>query len=229
MPQSLLDLCFNELSIPDDVKLILKSSQNNLRIPLNYNNRVTTVEKTIEKIDRLSQCTQINKKRRYVDEIHISTENLHMLVIIQAWILINVFHTNNRNKMAVIGIKYGLITSELCNCSDIAKMLDVVTINKIWPIIKLWPNSLLELSKHNMLCKSAKDCSCDAPCMTIFSKKLLNDWCQYCIYRWAEYEDRREKHEKCCKRFTMDKWCENCIKMKQDINWASLVHLIDVI
>lgn len=223
--KSLTNLCLDELNLPNDVwKATFLNEQKSITIHLNRNNRRSNVEKTVNMLNLNEHVVQYIQ-RGYIDHIDLHISKIHFITALQAWYLIKILHTNEQNSVILPAIRCRVIGPNDITQTELVKCIDAPTYAKIIPYLRNWPLPISNVFGHNVICKSAQTFGTDAPCMTIF-KLSLDDWCPICIYRWAEYTNRTEQHESCCRKKYSENWCESCLKMKSDINWASLVHLL---
>lgn len=226
--ESLFNLCLDKLELPAEVKSVLfekdrKDPRDIIEIDLNYNNRTTTVENTLSKTVEVP--VKLKKKRGYVSRIVLDISNLHFLQTIELWFLIKMFHTTERNSVVFPALRYRVLRPNVIGINDLVKLLDAPTFLKLVPYLKDWGTPESSPYGHNELCRSARDSQTDAPCMVVF-KKPMDEWCPICIYRWAEYDERYSRHKKCCKGSSVKNWCESCLKMRADVGWASMAHLL---
>lgn len=220
--KSLKHLCFDALNVPKRVRD--KLFYDELVIELNCNNKWETVDETIAKVDGLDQICDVKTVKAYAKKVTVNTKSLLFVDVLRIWFLMKLYHTNECNSIALPAIKYKIIDNNMCSVIDLRKLLDAPTYFKVEPYIRKWKvPDLMFLRDQGVSCHMARSTEAEAPCI---KHKNLNDWCPICIYRWAEYEELAEKHKTCCRQKAVNLWCDKCLKMRRNMLWASLVHLL---
>jgi len=79
---------------------------------------------------------------------------------------------------------------------------------------------LYELLPTENLCKLLGNFNQLSPCFVV--QKKLSDFCPTCIWRWAQYEQGTF----CCRSKHVKYWCPVCLLQRQNMGWASLIHLL---
>jgi hypothetical protein len=243
--KSLANLCLDGLQIWDQKfrQALFNPCIHEITVPLNYNNDQSLVTSTLSRFDLHSCtiCSMVPKTRRRrknkevaqlnrVDQVIILTQYLTPIRLLQIWCILKAFHTSERYTVILHAIKSKILTPELgITLVDLMNLVNRETLILLQPWDKhgLLTTSL-QTKLTQLICIRADQQQTEAPCLTIFKIRFLDEWCPVCIYRWAEFEELHRLYNSCCKGLNPRYWCDRCDKMRKNINWASIVHLLAI-
>lgn len=234
--KSLKNLCFEGLGLTGEklCDAIFNPCINEITVNLNYKNGQKALTTTHDRFNLHPHTVMGHIKNGQIRRVIILTRDLTPLRLLQIWCLLKAFHSSDRHKVILNAVKSKIFTPELgITRIDMMELVNVKTQFLLGLYLQPWDSkgllsSLAQTKLLELVCVKANQEQTEAPCLTVFKKRFLDEWCPICIYRWAEFEELHIRYHSCCKTRHPKFWCDQCVKMRQNLQWASIVHLLAI-
>jgi ferredoxin-like protein FixX len=232
--KSLKNLCLEGLGVTDEklCDAMFNPCIHEITVNLNYKNSQKALTMTCTRFNLHDYTIMSRMKKSQVKQVIILTRDLTPIKLLQSWCLLKAFHSSERHTVILSAVKSKIFTPELgitlIDLLDLANRKTQTLLRLYWQPWSL--RGLLTPSAQTtliqLICLRAEQQQIEAPCLSVFKKRFLDEWCPVCIYRWAEYEELHIRYHSCCKGRHPDRWCDQCNKMRNNLQWASIVHLL---